>query len=64
MNGKLNLPETPQWNLRQMRSANLNFEYENIIGYGSDCQESKVVINGNGRVSERQKEYSTRSVLL
>ncbi len=61
VDGSLSLPESPMWSLSQMRSSNLRFGYRNVVAFGRQCQESKITIDGEGRVSQKQKEYSQSS---
>ncbi len=61
INGHLNVPRSPLWKISDIRNTHLQFSYENVIGYGNDCTERKVVISGNSQVSQEQKRYSQES---
>ncbi len=59
--GEMMLPNSPLWQIHQIRSSNLVFQYKNEIGFGAQCQQHKIQIEGTSRVSEKQKEYSQTS---
>ncbi len=58
VNGELDLPKLPVWNIEEIRNTHIQLHYHNEIGFGTDCSESKVVVTGSTRTSEKQKEWS------
>jgi len=62
LNGELDLPILPVWNIEDIRSSLINFKYINTVGFGSgSCSDSSIRIAGNAKVSHEQKEYSRHS---
>jgi hypothetical protein len=62
INGKLTWPTNlPVWKISQFESNDFRFQYENVIGFGRDCQESKITVEGQSEVSEKQKKIARES---
>ena len=55
--GDIRIPPYSIWNLNDIRSEDPVFHFHNTLGYGHEC-ESKVVINGYAKTSEKQKQIS------
>ena len=62
VNGELDLPILPVWDIEHIRSSLIDFRYVNTIGFGSNsCSESSIRIAGNAKVSHQQREFSRQS---
>lgn len=61
MEGEVVIPDLPQWSISKIRSQSPSFRFKNLISAGNDCAESKMLIQGNARTSQSQKEWSERS---
>jgi len=57
INGNIRIPPFSIWKLNDIRSEDPVFHFHNTLGYGHEC-ESKVVINGYAKTSERQKQIA------
>merc|ERR1712241_847671 len=55
--GDISIPPFSIWNLNNILSEDPVFSFHNTLGYGHEC-ESKVVINGYAKTSERQKQIA------
>merc|ERR1712061_975703 len=55
--GDVSIPPFSIWNLNNIRSEDPVFRFHNTVGYGREC-ESKVVINGYAKASEKQKQLA------
>merc|ERR1719500_2541174 len=55
--GDVSIPPFSIWNLNNIRSEDPVFRFHNTLGYGHEC-ESKVVINGYAKASEKQKQLA------
>jgi hypothetical protein len=56
--GDVEIPSFSIWKLEQIRSEEPVFKYHNTIGYGRECEESKIVIKGYTKTSELQKKLA------
>nr|ALO75637.1 vitellogenin 2 [Tigriopus kingsejongensis] len=61
MNGMVHLPNVPMWKVKEVRANSWDYTFKNTIGYGQDCTQSQVKIEGSAKVSEEQKEWSRES---
>jgi len=59
--GDVAMPTLPMWNIDEIRNTNIEYRYNNMIGFGSTCQESQIRVSGHSKVSEKQKEHSRKS---
>merc|ERR1719500_1072041 len=57
VHGDIRIPPYSIWKLNNIRSEDPVFHFHNTLGYGHEC-ESKVVINGYAKTSEKQKQIS------
>merc|ERR1712165_186271 len=57
VHGEIRIPPYSIWKLNDIRSEDPVFHFHNTLGYGHEC-ESKVVINGYAKTSERQKQIA------
>merc|ERR1712038_1827946 len=55
--GEIRIPPYSIWRLNAIRSEDPVFHFHNTLGYGNGC-ESKVVINGYAKTSEKQKQLA------
>merc|ERR1711934_209136 len=55
--GDISIPPFSIWNLNSILSEDPVFRFRNTLGYGQEC-ESKVVINGYAKTSEKQKHLA------
>merc|ERR1712061_620675 len=55
--GDVSIPPFSIWNLNNILSEDPVFRFHNTVGYGREC-ESKVVINGYAKASEKQKQLA------
>merc|ERR1711934_996667 len=55
--GDISIPPFSIWNLNNILSEDPVFRFRNSLGYGREC-ESKVVINGYAKTSEKQKHLA------
>merc|ERR1719500_1044963 len=55
--GDISIPPFSIWNLNSILSEDPVFRFRNTLGYGQEC-ESKVVINGYAKASEKQKQLA------
>merc|ERR1712117_941267 len=55
--GDISIPPFSIWNLNSILSEDPVFRFRNTLGYGREC-ESKVVINGYAKTSERLKHLA------
>jgi hypothetical protein len=63
INGEVDMPVLPLWNIEELRSSLVDFRYVNEIGFGrSSCSESSIKVFGSAKVSHEQKEFSRQSV--
>merc|ERR1719420_314636 len=53
--GEIRIPPYSIWRLNDIRSEDPVFHFHNTVGYGHEC-ESKVVIDGHAKTSEKQKQ--------
>merc|ERR1711934_830844 len=58
--GDISIPPFSIWNLNSILSEDPVFRFRNTLGYGQEC-ESKVVINGYAKTSEKQKQLARES---
>lgn len=57
--GKLDLPLLPMWNINSLRTSLSQFYYQNKIAFGqSQCSESTIYTKGVSRVSEKQRNHA------
>lgn len=61
INGMMHLPNSPMWRVKDVRATNWNYHFKNVIGFGHECTESQIKIEGTSKVSEEQKEWSRES---
>eukprot|EP00094_Tigriopus_californicus_P013707 TCALIF_13264-PA protein Name:"Similar to Vg Vitellogenin (Apis mellifera)" AED:0.01 eAED:0.01 QI:81/1/0.6/1/1/0.8/5/0/1798 len=61
VNGMVHLPNSPMWRVKDVRATNWNYYFKNVIGFGQQCTESQIKIEGTSKVSEEQKEWSRES---
>jgi hypothetical protein len=61
IHGYTQLPSVPTWDIDMIRSTNMDFQVHNTIGYGRTCEESKIIMIGNYKVSPQQKSLSKES---
>jgi hypothetical protein len=62
INGQIVWPSSlPVWKMSDLESNNFRFRYENVIGFGRNCEESQIKIEGSSQVSEQQKKYARES---
>ena len=62
INGEVDMPVLPLWNIEELRSSLVDFRYNNEISFGrSSCSESSIKVSGSAKVSHEQKEYSRQS---
>ena len=57
IHGDIGIPAFSIWNLNNILSEDPVFRFRNTVGYGREC-ESKVVINGYAKASEKQKQLA------
>merc|ERR1712241_424535 len=57
VHGEIRIPPYSIWNLNSILSEDPVFRFRNTLGYGREC-ESKVVINGYAKTSEKQKQLA------
>merc|ERR1719486_246164 len=57
VHGEIRIPPYSIWRLNDIRSEDPVFHFHNSLGYGHEC-ESKVVINGYAKTSEKQKQLA------
>merc|ERR1712165_646468 len=57
VHGEIRIPPYSIWRLNDIRSEDPVFHFHNTLGYGNGC-ESKVVINGYAKTSEKQKQLA------
>jgi len=57
IDGSIRIPPFSIWKLNDIRSEDPVFRFHNSLGYGHEC-ESKVVINGYAKTSEKQKQLA------
>merc|ERR1712117_640789 len=57
IDGSIRIPPFSIWKLNDIRSEAPVFRFHNSLGYGHEC-ESKVVINGYAKTSEKQKQLA------
>merc|ERR1711929_8133 len=55
--GDVEIPPYSIWRLNDIRSEDPVFHFHNTLGYGHEC-ESKVIINGYAKTSEKQKQVA------
>merc|ERR1711929_26156 len=55
--GDISIPPYSIWRLNDIRSEDPVFHFHNTLGYGHEC-ESKVIINGYAKTSEKQKQVA------
>merc|ERR1712165_312359 len=55
--GNIRIPPYSIWKLSDIRSESPVFPFHNTLGYGHEC-ESKIVIDGHAKTSERQKQLA------
>merc|ERR1719220_1183860 len=58
--GDISIPPFSIWSLSSILSEDPVFRFRNTLGYGQEC-ESKVVINGYAKTSEKQKHLARES---
>ena len=56
VDGKMNLPSVNLRETNRIRSQDVQFSYQNNIGFGHTCQENTVHVTGTASVSQEQKE--------
>ena len=62
INGEVDMPVLPLWNIEELRSSLIDFRYLNEIKFGkSSCSESSIKVVGTAKVSQEQKEFSQQS---
>jgi len=60
--GDLTAPVLPMWNIDELRNTLVNFDFQNMIGFGqSSCKESTLTTSGVARSSQQQKTHSLLS---
>merc|ERR1712018_538684 len=57
VHGEIRIPPYSIWRLNDIRSEDPVFRFHNTLGYGREC-ESKVVIDGYAKTSEKQKQLA------
>merc|ERR1712038_934028 len=57
VHGEIRIPPYSIWRLNDIRSEDPVFRFHNTLGYGHEC-ESKVVIDGYAKTSEKQKQLA------
>ena len=57
VHGDISIPPYSIWKLSDIRSEDPVFRFHNTLGYGHEC-ESKVVVNGYAKTSEKQKQIA------
>lgn len=57
VNGELSLPNMPIWKIEEIRNSNIEVHFRNEIGLG-DCSQNKIIVTGESRVNQEQKEFS------
>ena len=57
VHGDIRIPPYSIWKLNNIRSEDPVFRFHNTLGYGHEC-ESKVVLTGYAKTSEKQKEIA------
>merc|ERR1719328_920137 len=57
IDGSIRIPPFSIWKLNDIRSEAPVFHFHNTLGYGHEC-ESKVVIDGYAKTSEKQKQLA------
>lgn len=59
LNGKLDFPLLPIWNVNRLRTSLAEFYYQNNLSFGwKKCSESFISTKGVARVSSKQRSYS------
>merc|ERR550539_529595 len=58
--GDISIPPFSIWSLSSILSEDPVFRFRNTLGYGQEC-ESKVVVNGYAKTSEKQKHLARES---
>jgi len=62
LKGDLTAPILPMWNIEDLRTTLVNFDFHNKIGFGvSSCEESTLTTSGVVKSSQQQKSHSLLS---
>ena len=61
VHGSTKIPTVPAWDLDMIRNTNLDFQVRSTVGFGRTCEESKINLIGDYKVSPKQKTYAKES---